>query len=201
MSLASVYHEPLWLFMSAGQHAIHAKDLKGKRIAVGAKGSGTRALSTLLLENNGITASNTTLIESASDQAASGLLTGELDYLFVASSVESSLVQQLLRESTVAPFDFERAKAYTRRYRFLSAAELPQGVIDFQRDIPATDIDLLAAAATLVTHEDVHPALVALLMQIFDSVHGEGGILEEPKQFPSSYYCLLYTSPSPRDRG
>jgi len=141
-----------------------------------------------LWAHNGITEENTTLVDTSSDQAVSALLAGELDYLFVVASVESPLVQQLLREPTVAPFDFHRAKAYTRRYRFLSAAELPQGVIDFHHDVPATDIDLLAAAATLVSHEDVHPALVALLMQVFEKVHGDGGILEESKQFPSSYY-------------
>jgi len=35
VSLASVYHEPLWLFMSAGQHVTHVKSLKGKRVFVG----------------------------------------------------------------------------------------------------------------------------------------------------------------------
>jgi TRAP transporter TAXI family solute receptor len=188
VALASVYYEPLWLFVPSGQVLFKTSDLLGKRIAVGTAGSGTRALASVVLENNGITASNASLLDINAELAAQALLQGELDYLFLVSSVESSLVQRLLLETSLMPFDFERVKAYTRRYRFLSETELPQGVIDFQHDIPAIDINLLSAAATVVAKDDVHPALVALLMQIFDKVHGEGGILEAPGQFPSEHY-------------
>lgn len=188
VALGSVYYEPLWLFMPSQQVLFKTSDLLGKRIAIGTEGSGTRALAKIVLENNGITGDNASLLGIDTDAAASALLNDELDYIFMVSSVESSLVKQLLLETSLMPFDFERAKAYTRRYRFLSATELPQGVIDFQRDIPATDVDLLSAAATVVAKDTVHPALVALLMQIFDKVHGEGGILEEPGQFPSEHY-------------
>lgn len=188
VALGSVYYEPLWLFMPSQQVLFKTSDLLGKRIAIGTEGSGTRALAKIVLENNGITEDNASLLGIDTDAAASALLNDELDYIFMVSSVESSLVKQLLLETSLMPFDFERAKAYTRRYRFLSATELPQGVIDFQRDIPATDVDLLSAAATVVAKDTVHPALVALLMQIFDKVHGEGGILEEPGQFPSEHY-------------
>lgn len=188
VSLGSVYYEPLWLFMPANNVVFKPADLLGKRIAIGAKGSGTRALAKIVLNNNGVTDNNTNLVDTSSDQAASDLMAGRLDYVFLVSSVEAPLVQKLLLESSVVPFDFERAKAYTRRYRFLSAVELPQGVIDFKRDIPATDVNLLSAAATLVANENIHPALVALLMQVFEEVHGEGGILEEPGQFPSQRY-------------
>jgi TRAP transporter TAXI family solute receptor len=188
VALASLYYEPLWLFMPNQQALFNTNDLLGKRIAIGAQGSGTQALTKVVLDNNGVTENNTTFIDASSDVAAEALLKGNVDYLFLVASVESSLVQQLLLESSLTPFDFERAKAYTRRYRFLSATELPQGVVSFQRDIPATDVNLLSAAATVVAREDIHPALVALLMQVFDSVHGGGGILEEPGQFPSQHY-------------
>lgn len=188
VALASIYYEPLWLFVPSDQVLFKTSDLLGKRIAVGTEGSGTRALAQVVLENNGITANNASFLDMNAERATQALLNGDLDYLFLVSSVESSLVQQLLLETSLMPFDFERVKAYTRRYRFLSDTELPQGVIDFQRDIPAIDVNLLSAAATVVAKEGAHPALVALLMQIFDKVHGEGGILEAPGQFPSEHY-------------
>lgn len=188
VSLGSIYYEPLWLFMRSQQALFKTSDLLGKHIAIGAEGSGTRALSKIVLDNNGITSDNASFVDLASDVATEQLIDGTLDYLFLVASVESPLVEKLLLESSLMPFDFGRAKAYTRRYRFLSATELPQGVIDFQRDIPTADVDLLSAAATLAATDKIHPALVALLMQIVEKVHGEGGILEEPGQFPSSHY-------------
>lgn len=187
-SLASVYYEPLWLFMPASKTAFKATDLQGQRVSIGTEGSGTRALAEVLLSNNAIDTSNTALVSLESDIAAKQLASGELDYVFMVASVTAPIVNNLLSDANIVPFDFQRAKAYTRRYRFLSAVELPQGVVDFSRNIPSKDTDLLSAAATLVTHEDLHPALVALLMQAVASVHKEGGLLEEAGQFPSELY-------------
>ncbi|MCH2038575.1 MAG: TAXI family TRAP transporter solute-binding subunit [Rickettsiales bacterium] len=188
VALASVYYEPLWLFMPSSQVSVKVNDLRGKRIAIGAEGSGTNALAKTLLSDNGIDISNSTLFEIDSDDAAKRIKAGELDYLFLVASVNAPLVQQLLADTSIVPFDFARAKAYTRRYRFLSAVELPQGVVDFSQNIPDKDIDMLTAAATLVTHEDLHPALIALLMQAAEEVHGGGDLLGEAGQFPSKLF-------------
>jgi len=188
VSLASLYYEPLWLFMPTSKAVFKTTDLKGRRISIGTEGSGTRALVKVLLENNGINNSNTELFEMNGDEGARRLINGELDYAFVVASMNAPLIQSLLANNDIAPFDFERAKAYTRRYRFLSSVELPRGVIDFSRDIPQKDINLLSAAATLVATSDIHPALVALLMQVLEDVHSEGGVLEEPGQFPSGHF-------------
>ncbi len=188
VSLASLYYEPLWLFMPTSKAVFKTSDLKGKRVSIGSDGSGTRALVRVLLENNGINNNNTELFEVDGDEGARRLIEGELDYTFVVASMNAPLIKSLLANNDIAPFDFERAKAYTRRYRFLSSVELPRGVIDFSRDIPQKDINLLSAAATLVARNDIHPALVALLMQVLDDAHSEGGVLEEPGQFPSEHY-------------
>jgi hypothetical protein len=94
----------------------------------------------------------------------------------------------LLLESSLIPFDFERAKAYARRYRFLSSTELPQGVEDFKHNLAARDVNLSSAAASLVADENIHPALVALLIQVFEKVHDAGRILEARSEIPSQRY-------------
>jgi hypothetical protein len=45
-------------------------------------------------------------------------------------------------------FDFAQADAYTRRFAFLSAVTLPRGVVDLARDMPATDVHMVAPTAT-----------------------------------------------------
>jgi len=176
------------LFMPASKAAFKATDLQGQRVAIGTEGSGTRALAEVLLSNNAIDTTNTVLLGLDSDSAAQQLVSGQVDYVFMVAAVTAPIVDDLLSNANIVPFDFERAKAYTRRYRFLSAVELPQGVVDFSRNIPSKDTNLLAAAATLATHEALHPALVSLLMQAVNKVHKDGGLLEEPGQFPSERY-------------
>ncbi|MCZ7654056.1 MAG: hypothetical protein M5R42_06765 [Rhodocyclaceae bacterium] len=56
LSLGSLYYEPLWVFYRSDRELDRLTQFKGRRIAIGAEGSGTRKLSLDLLETNGLDA-------------------------------------------------------------------------------------------------------------------------------------------------
>jgi hypothetical protein len=111
-----------------------------------------------------------------------------IDAAFFVASPRSSAVRKLLKDEQVTLLSFDRAEAYTRVYRFLSSVKLPEGVLDFEANLPNEDKTLLAATASLVAREDLHPALVDLLLQAASEVHGPGGMFEQPGEFPSTLY-------------
>ena len=187
-SLGSIYLEPLWFFFRAHLSVNRISDLKGKRIAVGRKGSGTRMLSMQVLEVNGLTSAPNLLVSEGGNKAAKMLLEGKVDAAFFVTSHRSSVVKMLLESEKVRLMSFDRVGAYTTRYRFLKEVRLPEGVIDFKKNIPSRDIILLAPAAQLVAREDFHPALIDLLLQAAEGIHGAGGLFEEPDEFPSTKY-------------
>jgi TRAP transporter TAXI family solute receptor len=184
-SLASLYLEPLWIFTRARPPPERLSELAGRRIAAGGTGSGTRAVALQLLADNGLADETATLLPMGGTEAAEALLSGGLDAAFIVASPEAPVVARLLAAEGIAPVSLARTQAYARRYRFLSAVTLPEGVIDFQRNIPDRDINLLAPAANLVAREDLHPALSVLLLQAAKKVHGGGGLFERPGEFPA----------------
>lgn len=188
LSLGSLYFEPLWVFRRADISFSQASDLVGKRIAVGKEGSGTRILSMLLLELNGLTSSPTQIISVGGNDAADMLLKGRLDAACFVTAAHSPMVKLLLGSEKVHLLSFKRMKAYTTRYRYLSKVELPEGVIDFKDNIPPRDVSLIAPAAQLAARKDFHPALIDLLLQAAKEVHAAGGLFEEPGEFPSAKY-------------
>src|SRR5262245_39665325 len=54
VSLGSLYYEPLWVFYRGPQVLVRLSQLRGKRLAVGAEGSGTRVFALRLLKASGI---------------------------------------------------------------------------------------------------------------------------------------------------
>jgi TRAP transporter TAXI family solute receptor len=188
VSLGSLYLEPLWLFYRANNSVDQISDLKGMRIAVGKKDSGTGLLAMQLLELNGLASVPDLLISEGGNKAAEMLLEGEVDAAFFVTSHRSSVVKMLLESEQVRLLSFDRVEAYTTRYRFLREVRLPEGVIDFEKNIPSRDIILLAPAAQLVAREGFHPALIDLLLQTAEGIHGPGGLFEEPDEFPSTKY-------------
>jgi TRAP-type uncharacterized transport system substrate-binding protein len=184
-SLGSLYYEPLWVF-SRQPNVARLSDLRSGRLAVGELGSGSRTLASSLLEDNGVDGDNSQLLEFAGNAAADALLAAQVDAAFFVAAPQAPVIEMLLRSDEVQLMSFSLTAAYARRYRFLTGITLPHCVVDLQADIPANDVVLLASAANLVASEELHPALVDLLLQAATEVHGGGGLFEAPRQFPSA---------------
>ena len=183
--LVTVFLEPLWVFVRNGVPATRLVDLRGRRIAVGAEGSGTRAIALELLGANGIRADNTTLLPLGSARATEALLARTVDAAFFVTARPLPLLEPLVATTDVRLFGFERAEAYARRYRYLSRLTLPEGVIDFAANRPARDVALVAPAASIVARKELHPAIVDLFVLAALEVHRGGDTWSPPGQFPS----------------
>ena len=183
LSLASLYYEPLWVFYRGADTLTRLTELQSKRIAAGEPGSGTHAVAMTLLEGNRLNSGD--ILPVGGQEAADALISGNVDAAFFVASVQSPLVQQLLRRQDVQLMSFARADAYTRLHPSLSVITLPEGTIDLQENIPPRDTRLLAATANLVVRDDFHPALVGLLLQAAKEVHGGGSLFDQPGYFPN----------------
>ena len=188
VSLGALYFEPLWVFVRADLPVESLSHLRGLKIAAGAEGSGTWAVAKQLLEANQVPTDTPNVSHASSTDAAHALMSGGVDAAFLVSSPASSLVAELLERPELKLLNFDRAAAYTRQLRYLSAVTLHQGVISLGRNIPAQTMTLLAPAATLAAREDLHPALQSLIVQAAREIHGGGGVFEEPGQFPSTHH-------------
>ncbi len=190
-SLASLYFEPLWVFYRNGIQIRQLSDLKDLRVAVGKEGSGTRPVALTLLANNGIKEDAATILPLDGEEAAEALMHAEIDAAFFVISPQSPTIRHLIEDKNISLLSFERAEAYAQIHRYLSKLKLPQGILDFGLNIPPRDIMLLGATANLVACKDLHPALIDLLLQAAEEVHGRGGLFEEVGEFPSRKYLTF----------
>ena len=187
-SLGSLYYEPIWiLYRSKGAAApeiTRLNQLAGKKIAMGEKGGETHTMAKKLLAASGIDEKNAQMLELPAPEAAEALKTGQVDAAFFIASAENPLVDSLMRDPSLRVMSLDQAEAMTRQFPYLHHLVLPHGTMDLQKNIPARDIDLVAATATLVVRESLHPALVYLLLKAASKVHLEAGIFEKKKEFP-----------------
>jgi len=185
MSLASLYYEPLWVFYR-GAEIDRVSRLRGRRVAVGPRGSGTRPLALQVLALAGLNAGNTTFLELDANGSADALVREKIDAAMIVADTTSPQVARLLREKGVRLMSFAQAEALTRHLSFLSHVVLPEGGMDFAANLPPRDVHLVAPTANLVVRDDIHPALVTLLMQAATEIHGGAGLLRKPGDFPSA---------------
>jgi TRAP transporter TAXI family solute receptor len=185
VSLGSVAYVPLWVFYR-GRSIDDVRELKGRRIAVGAAESGTRALAMTLLSANGVEKPPTELLPVDRDPAIEQLKNGAIDAVFLVSPAEAPNIQKLTAAAGVRLLSFSRADAYVRRFPYLSKLVLPQGAFDLASDVPASDVTLLSPTANLVARDTLHPALAYLLLRTASEVHSQAGMLARAREFPSA---------------
>lgn len=113
VSLGSVYYEPLWIFYRAKTEATLLNDLHGKRIAIGAEGSGTRALASQLLTAVGANQGAATLLPLGGNAAVDALLEGKVDACFIVAAPDAPVVQRLIRAADLRIMNIANAEAVT----------------------------------------------------------------------------------------
>jgi TRAP-type uncharacterized transport system substrate-binding protein len=187
VSLGSLAYEPLLVFYRAASNITLLSELRGKSLAIGPPGGGTRALAMTLLNLNGIeTNGPTKLLDFDAEKAAKALLAGEADAIFLmGDSASSTLMRQLLRNPEIRMYDFVQADGYTRRISYLNKLELPKGSLDFGKNLPGHDIYLLGPTVELIARKKLHPALCDLLIEAAQEVHGGAGLLRRKGEFPA----------------
>jgi hypothetical protein len=186
VSLGSLSYQPLLVFYRGAPIEL-LSGLAGKRIAVGKVGSGTHKLALTLLAANGIKpGESSTLLEWEAKDAAKGLGDGVVDAVFLMGEDASAItLREMLRAEEVHLLSFKQAVAYTRRLSYLSVLELPQGAIDFGRNLPAQDVHLLGPTVELIARQNLHPALSDLLLEAAREVHRRVSLFQHKGEFPA----------------
>jgi TRAP transporter TAXI family solute receptor len=200
MAIASVFLEPIWIFVRSETPVTDLKELAGRRISIGVPESGTRAVAAQLLAATGIRAGgNTEFLEMELEESIAALKTGAIDAAFFVSAPNVEYLKELLRAPGVRLMDFRMAESYSRIFTFLRPIRLPRGTLDLEANLPADDINLVAPVASLIAREDLHPAIVLLLLEGAQEVHSGEGLLAAAGTFPSNLFTESPIDPVARD--
>jgi TRAP transporter TAXI family solute receptor len=191
-AIARVYAEPLWVFYRGSAELVQLRDLRSipgepvRRIAVGPDGSGTSIIAFELLRDSGITPENATFARQSTRDAILAFEQREVDVLFLIASPSAESIQRLLHLPEVRLMSFANHRAYERRFPYLEAIELDQGLLSLADNIPDRPITLLAPSATLLTREDVHPRVVELFTKAATARFSAGSLLDPAGAFPDA---------------
>jgi TRAP transporter TAXI family solute receptor len=183
-SLASVAFEPIWVFHRLGKNVQRLADLTGRKIAVGAPGSGVQFAARKLLEKTGINESNSQLLPLGADQALSALLDEQVDAIVLIAAPSAKAVTTAL-DRNLSLLNFAQADAYLRNFPWLQKVTLPRGSVNLAKDLPAQDITLIAATANLAVSAELHPSLAFLLLDTASDIHSKASLTQTLKEFPS----------------
>jgi TRAP-type uncharacterized transport system substrate-binding protein len=185
LSLGRINYQIFFIFYRAAEMLEDLTDLRGKRIAAGTVGTGSRAVIERILGISGVASENSTLLPLSGQAAFNAVNDGRADAAIIGLESDSPLIHSLLRDSRLRLMSVTRAEALTRFFPFLTRLVLPQGAIDFEKKIPADDVVLFANTNSVLVRDDLHPAHVRLLAQALVETHNKPGLFQRAGEFPT----------------
>jgi len=189
-SLGTVGFEPVWIFSHTLDLSAGLQPLRGKKIAMGIAGSGNYKVALELLTAYGLTdaqgqpVAGTELITEGGLGAANKLQSHAVDAMLIVAGPQAASVKLLLADPAIKLASLSQAEGLARRFPYLQTVSLKRGSVDPARNLPAADITLLSTTASLVIHDDLHPALAYLLLEAAKQVHAPATLLARPGTFP-----------------
>lgn len=132
-------------------------DFRGRRVAVGAAGSGTEANARQIMEAYGVTYADISVQYLSFGEAASALKDGNVDVAFVTAGYPTAAIQDIASQRKVRLIPVEESKAdmLAAKYPFYTKTRIPAGTYaGFDQDVPAVSV-----MAMLVTTDKMDDAM------------------------------------------
>lgn len=191
-TILGMYYEPLWVVYRPEAFAKNKnildqfKDLKDKRVAIGAEGSGTLKLAQEIFKLNDIDIARENFKKLPADQAVKQLDNNQIDVVMLVAAARAPIVQEFAKNPRFKLMSLKNPKAYPSRLKYLNDVVVEQGVLNLINDVPHQPTTVLAPTAELVVHQDLHPALVALMVEASYDILQSKSLINSEVIFPSS---------------
>lgn len=156
-AIGTLYPETVQIVTTAKSGIKTIADLKGKKVSVGAPGSGTFANAEQILEIHGITMEDIDAKHLSFDESTAGIQDGSIDAAFVTAGTPTGAVEGLgaTEDVVILAIEADKAEELISKYPYYAVDEVPSGIYGLSESVPT-----VAVLAMLVVREDLSEQLV-----------------------------------------
>ena len=128
--IASLYPETIHIVATKASGVKAIKDLKGKRVGVGAPNSGTEADARIILNAHGLTYDDLNVDYLDFNEVADRLIDGQIDAGFVTAGYPTSSIINIatIRDLVLVPVDREVSEKLIEEIPYYGLTEIPLGM-------------------------------------------------------------------------
>ncbi len=164
--VASLFKEVFHLIVSEQSGIQSVSDLKGKHIALMAKGSGSYSSFWFVSEHYGLKGSDFKSTTGSWSEATNLLVNSKVDAIFRVLPPGSDLVSKLLQNTQAKLVPIDQGAAMKIKLPYLEADLIPKGTYKAEPAVPDVDLPSVGVQATLLVRDDVNPVIVKEITRI-----------------------------------
>lgn len=163
-AIATLYNETVQIVLPEGSDITSVYDLAGKRVSVGAPGSGVEANARQVLEAFGLTFDDLQAQHLAFGDSVSSIQDGALDAAFVTAGAPTAAVTELSATRGVKLLSLEEDKIeeLLSKYSFYVRDTIPAGTYDGVGEVTTIAVKAMLAVSSNLPEDFVYETTVAL---------------------------------------
>ncbi|MBN8208743.1 TAXI family TRAP transporter solute-binding subunit [Bacillus sp. NTK071] len=166
-AIGTLYPETIQIVTLLESGISSVADLKGKKVSVGAPGSGTYANAEQVLEIHGITMEGIDAQHLAFDELTEGIQEGTIDAAFITSGTPTGAVEGLsaIKPVTIIPIEDDKVTQLIEKYPYYAEDTIKRGTYGLENEVKT-----VAVLAMLVARSDLDEDYVYQITKaIFDN--------------------------------
>lgn len=167
--IATLYPETCQFVVLDKSGIKNIADLKGKRVAVGAAGSGAEANARQILAAYGLTYDDIDAQFLSFAEGASALKDGNVDAAFLTAGYPTSSVQDIASQNKIRilPVEADKANALIAKYPFYTKTTVPAGTYaGFDEDVPTISVMAMLVVTDKVDEKEGYDITKAIFTHL-----------------------------------
>ncbi|WP_349729449.1 TAXI family TRAP transporter solute-binding subunit [Peribacillus frigoritolerans] len=156
-AISSLYPETVQIVTTAKSGIKSVEDLKGKKVSVGAPGSGAYINAMQILEIHGLTEKDIKGQNLSFDESTEGIQAGSIDAAFITAGTPTGAVDALSVQNDIIilPIAEDKIQALVKKYPYYAEDTIPSGTYKIK-----SEVKTVAVKAMLVVTKDLDEDLV-----------------------------------------
>ncbi|HYK72543.1 MAG TPA: TAXI family TRAP transporter solute-binding subunit [Pseudoneobacillus sp.] len=182
-AIGTLYPETVQIVTTAKSGIKTVADLKGKKVSVGAPGSGTYANAEQILEIHGISMDDIDAKHLSFDESTAGIQDGTIDAAFVTAGTPTGAVEGLAatEDVVIVPIEADKADELIAKYPYYAKDEVPSGVYGLTDVVPTVAVQAMLVVREDLSDEVVYDITKAIFENTSKITHAKGKLIKAEK--------------------
>jgi uncharacterized protein len=179
-AIATLYPETIQIVTTKDSGITSVEDLKGKKVSVGAPGSGTVANAEQILEVHGMTFDDINKQDLSFDESTQGIQDGTIDAAFVTAGTPTGAVESLgaTEDVVIVPIEQDKIDSLIEKYPFYVKEEIPSGIYGMESTVTTVAVQAMLVASTDLSENVVYDITKAIFENLDKVTHAKGKLIK-----------------------
>ncbi|MEH7492457.1 TAXI family TRAP transporter solute-binding subunit [Neobacillus niacini] len=179
-AIATLYPETIQIVTTKESGITSVEDLKGKKVSVGAPGSGTVANAEQILEVHGMTFDDINKQDLSFDESTQGIQDGTIDAAFVTAGTPTGAVESLgaTEDVVIVPIEQDKIDAIIEKYPFYVKEEVPSGTYGLESAVTTVAVQAMLVASSDLADDVVYNITKAIFENLDKVTHAKGKLIK-----------------------